>query len=113
MKNVKIPFGRFYIIAPEDAGAGDVPSGFTEVWQYGSNENADSLDKQDGIAPQTAVPGIGTRTINPNGGRAYIPDIDGAGNHIPKGFISSHSIENYKWIFNLKKGDNGYVQQRN
>ena len=49
--------------------------------------------------------------INPNG-RAYIPDIDGSGNHIPKGFISSHSIENYKWIFNIKKGVNGYVTPR-
>ena len=50
--------------------------------------------------------------INPNG-RAYIPDIDGAGNHIPKGFISSHSIENYKWIFSRTQNQAGYVRPRN
>lgn len=30
-------------------------------------------------------------------GRAYIPD------NVPQGFISSHSIENYKWIFEINK----------
>jgi len=29
ISNIKIPFGRFYIIAPEDASAGSVPAGFT------------------------------------------------------------------------------------
>ena len=106
-KNVKIPFGRFYIIAPEDAGAGNVNlSDWQEVWQYGSNENADPLDKQDGVAPQTRCGNLLESQ------RAYIPDIDGAGNHIPKGFISSHSIENYKWIFKLTKDANGYVTPR-
>ena len=69
------------------------------------------LDKQDGVAPQVAIPGITNLPAN-KGGRTYIPDIDGAGNHIPKGFISSHSIENYKWIFKLTKDANGYVTPR-
>jgi len=100
----QIPFGRFYIIAPEDASAGSVPAGFTQVWQYGSNEKTDPLDKQDGVAPQTKCGGLNDNQ------RAYIPQ-DGS---VPRGFISSHSIENYGWIFNkLKEGQNGYVKPRN
>jgi len=111
MSNIKIPFGRFYIIAPEDASAGSVPAGFTQVWQYGSNEKTDPLDKQDGVAPQVAVPGIGDPTLKIPNGRAYIPQ-DGS---VPRGFISSHSIENYGWIFKLQpNGQNsqGYVKPR-
>lgn len=34
----KIPVGRFYIIAPENACSGDIDlNAFEEVWQYGSN----------------------------------------------------------------------------
>jgi hypothetical protein len=105
----KVPFGRFYIIAPENASSGgsDNWSQFTEVWQYGSNENDTSgtpPDKQDGVAPQAKAQNL------PEGYRVYIP-TDGS---VPRGFISSHSIGNYMWIFNgkLKKGDNGYVNPR-
>ena len=72
---------------------------FTEVWQYGSDEKQlkDKPWLQDGVAPQ--VPCLGLPNLPSNkGGRAYIPiNVDG----VPQGFISSHSIENYKWIFKL------------
>ena len=39
--------------------------------------------------------------------KAYIPD------NVPQGFVSSHSIGNYKWIFNkLIEGNRGYVTPR-
>lgn len=59
---------------------------------------------QDGVAPQAKVGGN-----FPESKRAYIP------NYAPKGFISSHSISNYGWIFNLPKtipNTNGYVTPR-
>ena len=107
----KIPLGRFYIIAPENAEAGDINlNDFEEVWQYGSNlgeSNADPLNQQDGVAPQTAVKGITDLQLKKKGGRAFIPKDE------PKGFLQSHSIGNYKWIFNkIVKGDNGYVNKR-
>ena len=82
-----------------------------EVWQYGSNESLDPLNKQDGVAPQTKCGGINDNQ------RVYIPNVDGNGNHIPKGFISSHLIKNYTWIFNIKPNlpnnlSNGYVKPR-
>ena len=88
---------------------------FTEVWQYGSDEKQlkDKPWLQDGVAPQ--VPCLGLPNLPANkGGRAYIPiDVDG----VPQGFISSHSIENYKWIFTRQTptGTNsaGYVKPRN
>jgi len=39
---------------------------------------------------------------------AYIP-TDGS---VPQGFISSHSIGNYKWIFNRQRNNPGYVSPR-
>ena len=82
--------------------------GFTEVWQYGSDNINDPLDKQDGVAPQVGIPNIENKQVNPIGGRAYIPN-DGS---VPRGFISSHSIDNYGWIFTRKTTDNGYVKPR-
>ncbi len=83
----------------------------TEVWQYGSNE-AELKDRpwlQDGVAPQTKAKDL------PNGHRAYIPiNVD----DVPQGFISSHSIGNYKWIFKINPpslnspNKNGYVTPR-
>ena len=107
----KVPLGRFYIIAPENAEAGEINlNDFEEVWQYGSNlgeSNADPLHQQDGVAPQTAVKGITDLQLKKKGGRAFIPKDE------PKGFLQSHSIGNYKWIFNkIVKGDNGYVNKR-
>ena len=109
----KVPLGRFYIIAPENAEAGEINlNDFEEVWQYGSNlgePNADPLHEQDGVAPQTAVNGLKEVDFKFSGkrGRAFIPDGE------PKGFLQSHSIGNYKWIFKLKsERDKGYVKLR-
>ena len=110
LKN-KIPLGRFYIIAPENACSGDINlDDFEEVWQYGANlgePNADPLEKQDGVAPQCAVRGIRDLEQKKKGGRVFIPDDE------PKGFLQSHSIGNYKWIFTkIPKGGKGYVKTR-
>jgi hypothetical protein len=109
----KVPLGRFYIIAPENASAGEINlNDFEEVWQYGSNlgePNADPLHMQDGVAPQAAVRGLEKIKNEQNRGRAFIPDGE------PKGFLQSHSIGNYKWIFEKLKSkkDVGYVKSRN
>jgi hypothetical protein len=103
----EVPFARLYIIAPENAGSGGTDwSQFTEVWQYGSDEKNDRADKQDGIAPQVAVPGIPNTTLKIPNGRAYIPET------APKGFLPSHQIKNYKWIFTRIPSENGYVKPR-
>lgn len=109
----KIPLGHFYIIAPKNAEAGKIDlNDFEEVWQYGANlgePNADPLHQQDGVAPQTAVQGL-DRIKNPileKRGRAFIPDGE------PKGFLQSHSIGNYKWIFKIENATlKGYVKPR-
>ncbi len=113
LQNANIKFGRFYIIAPENAcSGGNDWSKFKEVWQYGSNldatkEKPDPVWDQDGVAPQCAVSGIDLVT---KGGRVYIPK-----NWTPKGFLDCHTIANYGWIFNIIKGDpkGGYVSKRN
>ena len=98
----KIPLSGYYIIAPENAGSGSVnPTDFTQLWQYGSDETFD-IGIQDGVAPQTKVGDL------PDEKRAYIPE-----NWSPQGFISSHSIENYKWIFTKNANQEGYVKPRN
>jgi hypothetical protein len=100
MRMPDIRLGGFYIIAPENACSGAVNvNDWEQVWQYGSDEKNTSVHKQDGVAPQCAVKNIG---IN----RAYIPD------NVVQGFISSHSIENYKWIFTRTINDKGYVTPR-
>jgi hypothetical protein len=97
-----IIFGGFYIIAPENGCSGSVnPAEWLEIWQYGSNEVEDPIYEQDGVAPQCEVDGL--KDIN----RAYIPD------NVVKGFVSSHSIENYKWIFTRNEKQRGYVTPRN
>jgi hypothetical protein len=100
-----IRLGRFYIIAPENGCSGKVNvSDWQEIWQYGSNEMEDPIHLQDGVAPQCQVEGL--LSVQNKSGRAYIPD------DAPKGFISSHSIKNYKWIFTKNKGQDGYVTPR-
>jgi hypothetical protein len=95
-----IKLGGFYIIAPENGCSGSVNiSDWLEIWQYGSNEEEDPFYKQDGVAPQCKVGGLDEH-------RAYIPA------DVVKGFVSSHSIENYKWIFTRTKNDDGYVTPR-
>jgi hypothetical protein len=64
----KVPFGRLYIIAPENAGSGGTDwTKFTEVWQYGTDEKNEPIEKQDGVAPQTNAMDL------PDGRRIYIP----------------------------------------
>jgi hypothetical protein len=97
-----IKLGGFYIIAPENGCSGEVNvTEWLEIWQYGSDEVEDPIHEQDGVAPQCPVKNIGDN-------RAFIPD------EVPQGFVSSHSIENYKWIFTKlqKKDDTGYVTPR-
>jgi hypothetical protein len=103
IKGENIHLGGFYIIAPENGCSGSVDiSDWQEIWQYGSNEeNHDDIYKQDGVAPQCRVGGLDD--VQGKSGRAYIPD------DVVQGFISSHSIENYIWIFNKTKNENGYV----
>ncbi len=85
---------------------------FEEVWQYGSNlgePNADPIHQQDGVAPQCAVRGL-DKIRNPileKKGRAFIPKGES------KGFLQSHAIGNYKWIFKKEKDAIGYVKPRN
>jgi hypothetical protein len=100
-----VTFGRFYIIAPENAESGGTDwNMFTEVWQYGSDEQTlkGTPKLQDGVAPQTPAKDI------PSGHRAYIP-TDGS---VPQGFLKSHSIGNYGWIFTRQINQPGYVTPR-
>jgi hypothetical protein len=97
----RIKLGGFYIIAPENGCSGAVnPADCLEIWQYGSNEVEDPFYLQDGVAPQCSVKGLDVTR------RAYIPD------DVVKGFVSSHSIGNYKWIFTRNEKQEGYVTPR-
>lgn len=112
LKSDGIKFGRFYIIAPENAiSGGDDWNKFTEVWQYGSNLDQDDHDLfclQDGIAPQCAVPNINNTFANTKTGRAFIPS-----SVTTKSFLGSHTIANYGWIFTERtQGKKGYVKPR-
>ena len=64
--------------------------------------------KQDGVAPQAPIISINDKSKYKEGGRAYIPD------EVPKGFLLSHFIGNYMWIFTELKtpSQNGYVKPR-
>ncbi len=107
-----ITWGSYYIIAPENgcsAAYGKVdPSQWKEqLWQYGSNlgqGDPDPLWNQDGVAPQCPVTGLTDQS------RAFIPATYGNGNPIPKGYLESHSISNYGWIFSIENPQTpGYV----
>lgn len=101
----KINFGGFYIIAPENAEAGNVNmSEWKEIWQYGSDFDENKFKSPcllDGIAPQTKAGGL--RTAN----RVFIPDDL----YKKKGFFDSHFVGYYTWIFKLNEGDAGYIEQ--
>jgi len=103
-KNIK--WSGYYILAAENGSAGTVnTSAWEQVWQYGSDlgqTGADPMWLQDGVAPQRIVGGLDATR------RAYIPKNQG----IPKGFVESHSIGNYGWIFGLNSNANGYVIPR-
>ena len=100
-KTLYIHLGGYYIIAPENGCSGRVePTLWDEIWQYGSNEQSDLLKEQDGVAPQCKVGNLD------NTQRAFIPNTE------PRGFIESHKIKNYQWIFNIKQEQRGYVTSR-
>ena len=115
LKKSNIKFGRFYILAPENACGGGVPlNWFNEVWQYGSNlgmENAGKIDPpwlQDGVAPQCDVPLISRSNSGVKNGRVAIPNTV-----ITKGYLGSHSVGNYYWIFSERSpGMSGYIKPR-
>jgi hypothetical protein len=109
LKGLKL--GRFYIIAPENACSGEVNvDEWEQVWQYGTDEKNASLWLQDGVAPQCPVEGL--FDIKNKSGRACIEDQIKNGTKIPQGFLESHKIENYDWMFNLKSDAKGYIIQR-
>ena len=121
--------GSFYILAPENACASTATfdlTDFEEVFQYGSAEagtpDPDPPFRQDGIAPQCPVKGLSEQEVakNPaisdqnknNYGRAFYPK--NKPKLYPRGFYSSHSVLNYKWILGLSKqrGDRGEIIQK-
>jgi hypothetical protein len=111
LKKNGFKFGRYYILAPENACSGGVDlTWFEEVWQYGSNygeQNEDVPWLQDGVAPQCAVPGFGPMDKKKYG-RVFIPlGVE------TKSYLGSHSVGNYTWIFNRSNNDAGYVRTRN
>lgn len=64
------------------------------------------------MAPQAPVKGIeGLPNSSTNGGRIFIP------NGVKKDFLESHTISNYKWIFNIPilttEAGKGHVKIRN
>jgi hypothetical protein len=97
-----VNLGRFYVFAPENAAVSkdifDVKD-FEEVWQYGSDEDNDPLWNRDGIALQAPIGNID------NIHRIHFPS------NVTQDFYHSHTISNYKWIFNLV--NNGKVSTRN
>jgi hypothetical protein len=101
----KINFGGFYIIAPENAGAGKVLlKEWPEVWQFGANFKKGEEDApciQDGVAPQTAAKGLGTKQ------RVYIPKSL----YSSRGFKNSHFIGLYTFLFDIPEGKQGHVRQ--
>ena len=101
----KINLGGFYIIAPENAGAGKVLlKEWPEVWQFGANFNKGGEDApciQDGVAPQTAAKGLGAKQ------RIYIPKSL----YSTRGFKNSHFIGLYTFLFDIPEGKKGHVRQ--
>ena len=102
----KINFGGYYVIAPENAKSGRINmEEWKQAWQYGSNfdqKYPDAPCLQDGIAPQYSVEGL------PDSNRIFIP----AKYYNRKGYYDSHFIGYYTWIFDIKKGEKGYVYSR-
>ena len=96
-----IHLGGYYIIAPENACTGTVnPNEWDQIWQYGTDEQNTDKWMRDGVATQCPIRNIGAN-------RAFIPTTE------PQGFLESHFISNYGWIFNtLNMGQDGYVKPR-
>jgi hypothetical protein len=91
-----VDWSGYYVIAPENGCSGSInpADGWEQIYQYGSNEATDKKYYQDGVAPQCAIVNIGAN-------RVYIPEKYLNGKNIPKDYKSSHSIENYSWIFEI------------
>ncbi|WP_343749010.1 hypothetical protein [Fluviicola sp.] len=102
----KINFGGYYILAPENAEAGEVKlDEWKQVWQFGSNltkQHPDAPCLQDGVAPQSAVKGLSEKQ------RIYIP----ASLYKRKGYFDSHFIGLYSWILRIPCGEKGHIKQR-
>jgi hypothetical protein len=102
----KINFGGYYVIAPENAKSGRINmEEWKQAWQYGSNfdqKYPDAPCLQDGIAPQYSVEGL------PDSNRIFIPTKY----YNRKGYFDAHFIGYYTWIFDIKKGEKGYVFSR-
>ncbi len=63
---------------------------------------------QDGVAPQCACAGITVKYPNTKTGRVFIPNTINT-----RGFLGSHTVKNYGWIFtNLISTQDGYVRPR-
>jgi len=107
-----VQFGKALILSPEGANTQNRNWAlFDEVWQYGARANdklADPICFQDGIAPQTAVPGIDNLPVGTKGGRIYIPE-----NYPRKklGFIKSHHLAYYDWFGLIGPNDPGFFKQ--
>jgi len=80
------------------------PTDWDQIWQYGSDEA--TLKREgtpwllDGVAPQCPIKGL------PKEKRAFIPETE------PQGFVESHLIKNYGWIFKRTEKEKGYVSPR-
>ncbi len=104
----KVVVGKCYLIAPE---SGEFDSydwnRCAEVWQYGTDldqQNRDAVKFQDGVAPQRGVKEL-WNVHGDRGGRCYFPH-----DWPIKGFIHSHMMYSYDWIFDrIFPGMPGYV----
>lgn len=106
LKKAGITIGNYYVLAPENACSGNAPVIAGKIYQYGSDEKNDPFDLQDGVAPQCR---IDDKVV-----RVYIPIEKRPKDKL--GFLESHSVDNYDWIFDekiIQKGEKGYVIPRN
>jgi hypothetical protein len=95
-------FGRYYIIAPENACSATTfdKTLFEEVWQYGSDEGLKNSVpwELDGVAPQCAVPGLKFGVlVGDKYGR--IPNTNAPASK--RNFTDAHTY--FDWIFDLTK----------
>ena len=128
--DIEIDFGRFYILAPENAGTDSgefMLTDFDQVWQYGSKRDRpnplsgeDPASKQDGVAVQRGIKDLlEFGELEPNRnlyGRSFIPNDDDFPDKVdvPRGFLESHYESNYLWMFtHLDNEDqDGYINPK-
>lgn len=105
----KVRFGKMLSIAPESAAfKGFDLSLFEEVWQYGCNMEGDgeAICWQDGIAPQTGIPGI-DKLPKEKGGRVFIPKEWPKKN---RGFVKTHHLNWFQWFYLIQPNHRGYFK---